>query len=93
MRVHLRRRETKLSGQILAAQRFAAAPVTSFVATPLRCPASLSSLLLAFAPAALATRPMRLLPRAARRFVGVLRLWRQASRPGTLPHRNAKPSE
>ena len=65
MRVHLRRRVTKLSGQILAAQRVAAAPGKSFVAAPLKCPALLSSQLLALAPAALATRPTRLLPRAA----------------------------
>ena len=65
MRVHLRRRATKLSGQILAAQRVAAAPGKNFVAAPLRCPASLSSLLRVLAPAALATRPTRLLPRAA----------------------------
>ena len=66
MRAHLRRRATMLSGQILAAQRVAAAPGNSFVAAPLKCPALLSSLLLALAPAALATRPTRLFPRAAR---------------------------
>src|SRR5579864_4014734 len=66
MRVHLRRRVTKLSGQILAAQRVAAAPGNSFVAAPFRCPASPASLLRALAPTALATRPTRLLPRAAR---------------------------
>ena len=62
---HLRRRATKLSGQILAAQRVAAAPGGDFVAAPTRCPASLASLRLVLAPAALATRPTGLLPRAA----------------------------
>jgi zeaxanthin glucosyltransferase len=66
MRVHLRRRATKLSGQILPAQRVAATPGNSFVAAPLKCPALQSSLLLALDPAALATRPTRLLSRAAR---------------------------
>src|ERR1700722_17555227 len=65
MRVHLRRRATKLTGQILAAQRVAAAPGNSFVATPLKCPALLSSPPLALAPAGLPTRPARLFPRAA----------------------------
>ena len=49
----------------LAAQRVAAAPGNGFVAAPFRCPASPASLLLALAPAALATRPTGLLPRAA----------------------------
>ena len=65
MRAHLRRRATKLSGQILPAQRVAAAPGNRFVAAPPKCPALRSSLLLAVASAAPATRPTRLLPRAA----------------------------
>ncbi len=73
---HLRRRATKLWGEILAALRVAAAPGNGFVAAPFRCPDWPASLLLALAPASLATRPTGLLPRAARlraaMFVAVL---------------------
>jgi hypothetical protein len=47
MRVHLRRRVTKLAGQILAALRVAAVPGSGFVAAPLQCPALPASSLLA----------------------------------------------
>jgi hypothetical protein len=62
---HLRRRATKLSGQILPAQGVAAAPCSGFVAAPVRCPASPASPLLVGIPAALATRPTGVPPRAA----------------------------
>jgi hypothetical protein len=65
MRVHLRRRVTKLAGQILAALRVAAAPGSGFVAAPLQCPALPASPLLAGIRAALATRPTGIPPRAA----------------------------
>jgi hypothetical protein len=68
MRVHLRRRVTKLAGQILAALRVAAAPGSGFVAAPLQCPALPASPLLAGIRAALATRPTGIPPRAASLF-------------------------
>src|ERR671935_1542926 len=66
IRVHLRRRVTKLAGQILPALRVAAAPGSGFVSAPLQCPALPASPLLASIRAALATRPTRIPTRAAR---------------------------
>ena len=63
---HLRRRATKLSGQILPAQWVATAPGSGFVSAPVQCPASPASLLLAGSRAALATRPTGVPPRIAR---------------------------
>jgi hypothetical protein len=58
--------ERSYRGQSLPARRVAAPPGVGFVAAPYRCPASLTSPLLAVHPAALATQPAGLSPRAAR---------------------------